>query len=388
MTAFDRGPGGSGGPAGDAAADPALPNTVSLRLDERSLRLGSPLGTANGEISERRVVLVAVEGALPDGTPVRGVGEAAPLPPWTETYDECRSALAGVRDALGRGESAPLDGLPPAARHALSLASADGEARAAGVPLSRVVARRAAIDGAPAGSVPVNATVGDGSAEAAVEAAESAVEEGFDCLKVKVGARAVDADLDRLRAVREAVGDGVRLRADANGGWSREEAERAVDAIADAGLGLEYVEQPVGAGEHDALRALRGRGVPVAVDETVNGGGDGRAWPDPIEAHADVAVLKPMAQGGPARAAAAARRLRGRAVPSVVTTTVDAAVARTAAVHVAAAASVGGDLAHGLATGSLLAEDVVAADPAPVEGGRVAVPEGPGVAGDAFADLL
>jgi L-alanine-DL-glutamate epimerase-like enolase superfamily enzyme len=60
---------------------------------------------------------------------------------------------------------------------------------------------------------------------------------------------------------------------------------------------------------------------------------------------------------------------------------VDAVVARTAAVHVAAAIP---DVpACGLATGSLLADDLYP-DPAPVENGSVVVPDGPGLAGAAF----
>jgi L-alanine-DL-glutamate epimerase-like enolase superfamily enzyme len=68
-----------------------------------------------------------------------------------------------------------------------------------------------------------------------------------------------------------------------------------------------------------------------------------------------------------------------------VTTTVDAAVARTAAVHLAASIP---DLSPcSLATDSRLAEDVVA-DPLSVVDGEVVVPEGPGIAGDAFDALL
>lgn len=350
-----------------------------VRIREFSLPLRSPLGTANGEISTRRVVVLAVEGESGDGAPVHGVGEAAPLPPWTEDYGTCRDALVGVRDALRRGEEVLPDDLPPAARHAVTLATADAAAGREGVPLSALLAERSFVDGDPAELVPVNATVGDGPVDETVAAAESAVEAGFDCLKLKAGARDLDGDLHRLRAVRAAVGDDVALRADANGAWSRKDAERAVDALAE--LDFEYVEQPLPAADHDGLAALRGRGVDVALDESVNGRGP---LPRPIRDHADVAVLKPMALGGPGATAGLARHLRSRGVTPVVTTTVDAAVARTAAVHVAA--TIPGVPACGLATGDLLAEDV-AEDPVPIVDGRVSVPEGPGLAGRAFDAL-
>ncbi|MFC4358880.1 mandelate racemase/muconate lactonizing enzyme family protein [Halobium salinum] len=359
-----------------------------VRLREFSLPLRSPLGTAKGEMTERRGLLVELRGELETGDEVRGVGEATPLPPWTEGYEECLATWVTLRDAAngtvsdGDENEVDIDGVPPAARHAMNLVGADASARYAKRPLAAWLADRTGDSGGSdaAAEVPVNATVGDGSVESTVEEAESAVVDGFDCLKLKAGARDLDADLDRCRAVREAVGDDVALRADANGAWSRDEAERAVDAL--AALDFEYVEQPLPADDHEGLAALRGRGVGIALDESVNGP---NTWPDPVREFADVVVLKPMAQGGPTRTVSVARRLRAQGVTPVVTTTVDAVVARTAAVH--AAAAIPNVPACGLATGDLLAEDL-AADPVPVEDGRVRVPEGPGLAGDAFDRLV
>ena len=83
-----------------------------------------------------------------------------------------------------------------------------------------------------------------------------------------------------------------------------------------------------------------------------------------------------MALGGVDRAREAARRARAVGVEVVVTTTIDAVVARTAAVHLAA--SLPDVPACGLATAELLADDL-APDPAPVENGRVRVPQNPGL---------
>jgi len=98
---------------------------------------------------------------------------------------------------------------------------------------------------------------------------------------------------------------------------------------------------------------------------------------------ADVLVCKPMVLGGPGNAHTAAIRAREMGVEPVVTTTADAVVARTAAVHVAAAIP---DVRPcGLATADLLAGDL-GPDPAPVEDGEIAVPQGPGL-GITLADL-
>ena len=344
-----------------------------IGVEPFSLRLASPLDTAAGRIEARSGFVVRVES---DGH--RGIGEATPLPGWTESYDECTAALG---DAVGGSQvadaddpAAGIDVTTPAARHGVELATADARARATGEPLAAWLA-----DGSPADAVPVNATVGDGPADAAAAATRAAVDEGYDAVKVKVGARRAEADEARLRAVRDAAGDGVELRADANGAWDARTAERMVDVAAD--LDFAYVEQPRPAPDLAGTAALRGRGVDVAVDESVAAVG--------IDAildrdAADVIVCKPMALGGPVRTCAVARRAAARGVSTVVTTTIDGVVARIGALHVAA--TLPDPPACGLATGARLASDL-APDPAPVEDGRMAVPPDPGLAGGAFESL-
>jgi o-succinylbenzoate synthase len=364
-------------PPGDGRRD-------EIRRRPFALDLAHPLGTARGEIRSREGFLITV--ARGDGAV--GVGEATPLPGWTESHEACGAALDGLSDLDdGRTARDALDPeATPAARHGVSLAVADAAARRRDRRLADLLADEAVVNATPADAVPVNATVGDGAPEATAAEARRAVEAGYDCVKLKVGARGVDADVDRVRAVRGAVGDGVALRADANGAWDRETARRALDAL--AAFDLAYVEQPLPADDLDGLAALRGAdrgdagaGVPIAVDESVAAHGIDAV----LDADAaDAAVLKPMALGGPDRTLAAALRVGAAGVDPVVTTTIDAVVARTAAVHVAAA--VPDVAACGLATGSLLDADL-APDPCPIADGRATVPPGPGLAGGEFDGL-
>lgn len=343
-----------------------------------ALDLERPLSTADGTIDERRGFLVGVERSTDAGT-VRGLGEATPLPGWTEAYGACEAALSDPPESWQPGDSDLDDERPPApaARHGYRLAVLDAEARVRGESLAALLADRGGFS-PPSESVRVNATVGDGSVEEAVAAARSAVAGGFDYLKLKVGVRSLEADLERVEAVRDTVDATVRV--DANGAWDRENAAEAVDAL--ASIGVEYVEQPLPAEELSELAALRGRGVDIAVDESIRAAGVDAV----LDADAaDVAVVKPMALGGPDAAVDAADRLSAAGVDPVVTTTIDGAVARAAAVHVAAA--VPGDRACGLATGELLASDL-GDDPVPVVDGEIAVPDGPGNVGTAFDDLL
>lgn len=331
---------------------------MKVELRPFSLPLAAPLATGRGTIEQREGFLLRVE----DDAGTVGVGEATPLPGWTEHYDECETVLRNVADAIERGEDpqsvlSDLDDAP-AARHALDLALADLDASAEGVPLYRYLGAPERVE-----SVPVNATVGDAPVEETVTEAERVANAGFDCLKVKVGARPVSTDVERVQAVSEAVD--AELRADANGAWDREQAQQFLDAVGD---GLAYVEQPLPATDLAGLAALSG---PVALDETLAQVG----FEDALDARPDAVVLKPMALGGPRNAVEVAERARQEDVLPVVTTTIDGAVARTGAVHLAAA--IPEVPACGLATAKLLESDL-GPDIAPVADGRAVVPQGDG----------
>jgi L-alanine-DL-glutamate epimerase-like enolase superfamily enzyme len=82
--------------------------------------------------------------------------------------------------------------------------------------------------------------------------------EGIPRVKMKVG-RDHDADLDRVRAARAAVGPDVELMVDANGAWQRKEALRWMELLAGE-LDVVYVEEPVSSDDLEGLRLLRDRG--------------------------------------------------------------------------------------------------------------------------------
>lgn len=99
--------------------------------------------------------------------------------------------------------------------------------------------------------------------------ARDAIGRGYDCLKVKVGANPT-LDVERLSAVRRAVGDGVCIRIDANQAWRPREAVRILNAMQEKGLAIEFVEQPVKAQDIDGLRYVTEHSdVPVLADESV-----------------------------------------------------------------------------------------------------------------------
>jgi L-alanine-DL-glutamate epimerase-like enolase superfamily enzyme len=226
----------------------------------------------------------------------------------------------------------------------------------------------------------VNATLGASAPDEAARQAGEQVAQGFTTLKIKVGVGGDDADAARVAAVRAAAGPAVRLRIDANGAWEEARALRMLRRLAP--LGVEYAEQPVPATEIDTMaRLCAASPVPIAADEMVTTEASALAA---LRAHAaQVLVLKPMALGGLIAALRVAHRAFAEAVPVVLTTMLEGVFARMAALHAAAALPALADgrvtlPACGLATGHLLAEDLVAQPPLPHQG-IFAVPALPGL---------
>lgn len=211
--------------------------------------------------------------------------------------------------------------------------------------------------------VPVNVTV---PAVGPERAHELVLAGGCATAKVKVaepGQTTAD-DEARLEAVRDAldsIGPEGRIRVDANGGWSVDDAVAAISRLDRAAGGLEYVEQPVATVEDLAL-VRRRVAVPIAADESI------RRAEDPYRvrdlAAADIAVLKVQPLGGVRACLEIAERI---GLPVVVSSALETSVGIAAGVALAAALP---ELPYacGLATVQLLTADVVAASLLPVDG--------------------
>ncbi len=343
---------------------------MKLEIERRSLALATPLESSYGAVGERELLVVA----LSDEDGVTGHGEAAPL----EAYDgvsveRVERVLESYRPALARSED--MNGAQvieacrsvedlPAALAAIDLALWDRAGRRAGKPVA------ALLSDDPAGSVPVNATLTALDRAGVAEQAARAVREGFDCVKLKVG---VGDDAGRVAAARAAAGPAAKLRLDANGAWSVEEAVRTIEALSPAGL--ELVEEPT----HGlrAMRAVRERvAVRVAIDETA-------AEPGALGAGvADAVCLKISRCGGIAGLLVAATLVRAHGAQVYLASTLDGPLGVAAALHAAAALASRGPVEHcGLATLGMFAG---IENPLPATQGRIMVPSAPGL-GVAFA---
>jgi L-alanine-DL-glutamate epimerase-like enolase superfamily enzyme len=269
-----------------------------------------------------------------------------------------------------------LPGSCAALSFALSTAVGSLQAEAAGLPLSSWLAREhggSADAGRRAAVVPVNALIDNIDPARAASVATELRKAGYRAIKVKAGGEPWN-DVQRVRAVRMAAGEGIELRVDANGGWTFDQALLALEAMTSEAIAL--VEQPVapGPGALEAMARLADRfpAVAIAADESLAEGGALAAWQAlaAVPGRRLAAVYKPMALGLGSLPQFAAMVRAG--VPVIVTTTIDAGIGTVAAMHVAASLP-SPRPACGLATLHLLAGDVTRGVPI-VTGGEVRPP--------------
>lgn len=208
--------------------------------------------------------------------------------------------------------------------------------------------------------IPVNALVPAVPARKAGVLAAEARAAGIGTVKVKVGADPAGADLDRVAAVRDALGQDGRIRIDANAFWDLDDAVLALFRFDK--YDLELAEQPVATLE-DLARLRRLVPVPLAADEAVLTVEDASRLRR--LAAADAVVLKTQPLGGVRPALAIASEA---GVPVIVSSLYETSVGLAAGVALAACLP---ELpfACGLGTGTLLAGDVVADPLVPVAGG-------------------
>ncbi|MEW1960917.1 o-succinylbenzoate synthase [Microbacterium sp. NPDC077644] len=208
--------------------------------------------------------------------------------------------------------------------------------------------------------IPVNATVPAVGADRVAEVL--ARFPGCRTAKVKVAesGQSLADDVDRVHAVREALGPEGRVRIDANANWNVDEAERALHALAE--FDLEYAEQPCASVEElaELRRRVKYMGIPIAADESI------RKADDPLAVAragaADLIVIKAQPLGGIRRAL---EIVSEAGLPAVVSSALDTAVGLSQGAALAAALP---ELEYdcGLGTGALFAADV--ADLSPVDG--------------------
>jgi o-succinylbenzoate synthase len=336
---------------------------ASVEVIPYALPFKEPYVTARGELRRREMVLLR----LRDEDGVVGLGEAVPL-----SLRGGATLQQVVRELEEFGESREAVDLSSPSRCAIAIAQMDllGRKAAESVPAEE-----------PVEAVPCNATLVAGSPGEVARQAQGWAKDGFTTFKLKLGAETVrdrlyrglsrSHEVDQVRAVREAVGPGARIRIDANGAWDLETATRLLGELEP--FEIELAEQPVATLEEMAELAAS-TSIPLAADESVTSLDEaGQAAATGACAYTGIKLSK---VGGPEAALAIADVL-----PAYVTSALDGPVGIAAGAQVALSLAEHPErieLAHGLATQRLFAATIAAVE-CELSDGMLYLPPGPGL---------
>lgn len=234
-----------------------------------TLRLAEPYTIAYESVASVTNVFLRIE---TNGEGIVGFGCAAPDREVTGETPE--SVLTALRDVVAPAieDSDPLRRVmlyerytnalatQPSALAAVDMALQDILGKVAGVPLWKLL-------GGYRDRIKTSVTIGILPEEETVLRARDRVAQGFRCLKLKGGA-SVDSDIARVRLVREALGESIELRFDANQGYTVEESLRFV--VETRAAKLELIEQPTPKGEPDLLGRVTSEAyLPIMADESL-----------------------------------------------------------------------------------------------------------------------
>lgn len=212
--------------------------------------------------------------------------------------------------------------------------------------------------------------------DVAAERARERVEAGFTTIKVKVGTDP-EIDLQRVRAVRAAIGDEIELTVDANGGWSLEQARETLQQLDDCNLAL--VEQPVARGYRAGLKRLRDElDLPILADESCFDVADAD---DLLEGECcDAITVYPGKQGGITKARQVAERAAEFGVPCTIGSNLEWDVATAEMVHfVVATPNMQIESIPGDCLGPSYHEFSIVREPLQIEGPCTTLNPGPGL---------
>ncbi len=242
---------------------------TDIQMDTVNIPLVTPFKTALRTVTQIENVMVRVK----TDTSLIGYGGAAPTAAITgETLASIIGAVEHIRDHLigmvlenseqifQRLNSCLVGNT--SAKAAVDMAIYDLLAKAMDVPLYRLL-------GGKAHDIETDKTVSIDTPEKMISESRDCTQKGFRVLKIKVGG---DPELDilRLQAVQDAIGPEVKIRIDANQGWSAKDAVRIGKELEERQLNIELMEQPVAARDFSGLRYVRDHlSIPVFADESL-----------------------------------------------------------------------------------------------------------------------
>ena len=219
---------------------------------KRTLNLKQPAGTSRGVIKSRDVWFITL---TKNGN--NGIGECAPLLKLSlDHFDQIESKLDKICD----NPNSFLNDLSqlayfPSIRFGLEMALLDLENGGGQNYFGSFE------------SIKINGLIWMGNPDFMMGQVEQKLDEGWTCIKLKIGALDFDSELDILRSIRSRFSrDELELRVDINGAFTENDVREKLNRLAE--FDLHSIEQPIQPGQWDLLAELcESSPIPIALDE-------------------------------------------------------------------------------------------------------------------------
>lgn len=306
-----------------------------IELAEVNIPLVTPFKTALRTVDSVNDIVVRVLAG--DGQ--MGVGEAPPTAVITgDTKGSIRCAIEEfIAPNLIGMEVENLDGIMKklhacilkntSAKAAVDMAVYDLYAKSCKKPLYQIL-------GGNRQEVETDLTISVNGIDEMVADSIKAVEQGFGILKIKVGKESLQ-DIERIKAIHNAVGPDIRLRIDANQGWTPKAAVRIIRTLEDMGIEMDLVEQPVQAHDFQGMKFVTSQvHTPILADESVFSAEDAIQLIQ--ERAADLINIKLMKTGGIYEALKICAIAENYGVECMIGCMLESKIAVSAAAHLAA----------------------------------------------------
>ena len=324
---------------------------MKIDIEERVFHFKQPAGTSRGVYTERHSWMVKVRGA--DSSEFQGVGECAPLPDLScdasPNYARTLRTFCDIVEQTGR---IPYEMMRPYPSMLFGL-----ETALTSVPDSPFARGEEGI--------PINGLVWMGTFDEMYQRIKEKLDQGFHCVKLKIGAIDWERELELVRFIRSQFSkEQIELRVDANGGFSPQDAMRKLEQLAQ--YDIHSIEQPIRQHQWaDMARLCRESPLPIALDEELIGVNLPAMKAGLLDTiRPQYIILKPSLHGGMHGCREWIRLARERGIGSWITSALESNVGlRSIALFCADVYGPGITMPQGLGTGMLFTDNI----PAPME---------------------
>ena len=324
------------------------------KITKRTLHFRQPAGTSRGIYTMHDIWLVSISS---DENPGRvGVGECAPLPDLScDASSNYEARLRELLNVLEMTGCLDYNLMKPYPSMLFGIETAMLNLKNGHILFDTPFAHGKE-------GIPINGLVWMGSFEEMSGRLEKKIEEGFKCVKLKIGAIDFESELELVKCIRRRFSkDSIQLRVDANGGFSVEDAPRVLERL--ARFDIHSIEQPIRQGHwKDMAELCRNTPLPIALDEELIGVNMTDMKEELLDRiRPQYLVLKPSLHGGMKGTEEWVQLAGERNIGSWITSALEGNVGLAAVAQLAAYIYGSGiTLAQGLGTGGLYTDNLPA----------------------------